>query len=561
MNTLSTSVGGSAADLSGIWDFTFLKTPLDALKVSKLRFDSCAAVPGCFDFLPQCRMMRGTGVYRRQVTCGGEMILTSEGLGLRGAFFWDGKKIGSTEFPFTLEKFRFDAGAPGPHELIIAVNNEFDDSPGSLFRRNYDFYAHGGIYRPVSIAPVQPIELETLQVIPLDAKKGEVEVTIVLTGKTAKLGSAALRWDDGVFTDTLKLKNGRGKGVFRVPDPKVWSPETPDLHTVTVKVKEQEFSATFGIRVITISKGKLLLNGKALKIAGTNRHDAHPDFGYAVPDEIRLRDLLMLKHQGFNCIRGCHYPQSGAFLDMCDRLGMMVWEESLGWGNRAEVGDPLFRERQIRQTAMMARKSINHPCVIMWGCLNECASETPEGRELVKMLIETLHKADPSRPVTFGSNRSTRDICMDLVDIISFNTYPCWYGGSEDQYFDKEGLYKSLQVLVDFASTPEYKNKPLFISEIGAEAIPGNHSGMRWSEEYQASLLSEAMRYVLESKRCTGIFLWQFCDIRTYISCNCQSRPGGFNRKGMVEGNRNPKPSFREVGKVIAEFFAKKAAK
>ena len=561
MNTLSTSVGGGAADLSGIWDFTFLKTSLDALKVSKLRFDSSATVPGCFDFLPQCRMMRGTGVYRRRVTCGGEMILTSEGLGLRGAFFWDGKKIGGTEFPFTLEQFRFDAGAPGPHELIIAVSNEFDDTPGSLFRRNYDFYAHGGIYRPVSIAPVLPIELEKLQVIPLDTKKGEVEVTVVLTGKTAKLGSAALRWDDGKSTDTLKLKNGRGKGVFRVPNHKVWSPETPNLHTVTVKVKEQEFSATFGIRVVTVSKGKLLLNGKALKIAGTNRHDAHPDFGYAVPDEIRLRDLLMLKQQGFNCIRGCHYPQSGAFLDMCDRLGMMVWEESLGWGNRSELADPLFRKRQIRQTEMMVRKSINHPCVIMWGCLNECSSDTPEGRELVEMLVKTLHKADPSRPVTFGSNRTTRDICLDLVDIISFNTYPCWYGGTEEQYFDKEGLYRSLQTLVDFASAPEYKNKPFFISEIGAEAIPGNHSGMRWSEEYQAGLLSEAMRFVLESKRCTGIFLWQFCDIRTYVSCNCQSRPGGFNRKGMVDGSRNPKPSFREVGKVIGEFFPKKAAK
>lgn len=552
------TVSEKLMDLSGIWNFAFTKAPIADISVTEMRFDSLAAVPGCYDLLPGCKFKRGTGVYCRTVNISGPVELTLHGIGLRGAVYWDGEKKDEIDAPFSKRVLRFDAGAPGDHQLVIAVNNEFDTHPSSLFKTNYDFYAHGGIYRKVTIAPATAVYPDFVKVLPLDIEAGTVEVDLQFLGAVEGSSAASLAWDGNAATDEITLENGRGKGTFKVPSPRIWSPESPELHTLTIKTGDCEYTTRFGLRKVTAADGKLFLNGKRIKIAGTNRHDAHPDFGYAVPMDIRLRDLLMLKQQGFNCIRGCHYPQDEEFLDLCDDMGMLVWEESLGWGNKEpDLADPLFRERQLRETERMVKKSINHPCVIMWGFLNECDSNFPVAREIIAPIAQMLRKADPSRPVTFGSHRLTKDLCLDLIDIISFNTYPCWYGDGVDQYFEKECLINHLEKLAEFASSPEFKDKPLIISEIGAEALPGDHSGMRWSEEYQAELLSATMRHVLETDRFTGTFLWQFCDIRTYINNACQVRTGGFNHKGMVDGSRMPKISWNEVGKTIRECLNK----
>ena len=143
---------------------------------------------------------------------------------------------------------------------------------------------------------------------------------------------------------------------------------------------------------------------------------------------------------------------------------------------------------------------------------------------------------------------------MGSFEIFSVNFFfksPCWYGGSYEQFPDKEYLHFYLQDLAEFASSPQYREKPLIISEIGAEGVPGDHSGMRWSEEYQSDLLCEALRHCLSSERYSGTFLRQFCDTRTCISNSCQLRTGGFNHKGIVDGRCNKKLAFNATGSTI----------
>lgn len=536
-------------DLSGVWDFTFQQAPFAEFCVTELSFDSSAAVPGCFDLLPGKFLKRGTGVYRRSVdNTGGMIALTLEGLGLRGKVYWDRELIAEIDCAFSQRVLRFDAGETGKHELIIAVNNEFDDSPSSMFFRNYDFYAHGGIYRKVYIDKIDGFDLEYLKILPIDPRAGVVSVELKLWGDTENCQEASATFDDNDQEVKCLLHDGAMKEVMQVPAPRLWSPESPNLHKIKIKVREKVFTAEFGLRSIEVKNGELFLNGNKLFLAGVNRHDAHPDFGYAIPQSIQVQDVLMLKAAGFNCIRGCHYPQSNDFLSLCDRVGMLVWEESLAWGNvESSMTDELFQKRQLQETRAMALKSINHPCVIMWGFLNECSSNLPSARELIRSLSEMLHHTDPTRPVTYASHQLTADCCLDLIDVISFNTYPGWYREGVDQFFDPATVKSHLEELEKFASDEKYKDKALLISEIGAEAMPGLRGGQRWSEDYQADLLVYVMQYVKNSPRWSGALLWQYCDSRTYISNASQFRPAGFNFKGIVDSHRQAKEAWRRL--------------
>ncbi|MBQ9972400.1 MAG: hypothetical protein IJP24_02650, partial [Firmicutes bacterium] len=124
------------------------------------------------------------------------------------------------------------------------------------------------------------------------------------------------------------------------------------------------------------------------------------------------------------------------------------------------------QKHQLQENHAMALKSINHPCVIMWGFLNECCSNLPTSRPLIKSLTEMLHNTDPTRPVTYGSHQLTSDCCLDLIDVISFNTYPGWYREGTDQFFDPTTVKTHLEELEKFASDKKYKDKALLISEV-----------------------------------------------------------------------------------------------
>ncbi|MBR4664609.1 MAG: hypothetical protein IKO93_12115, partial [Lentisphaeria bacterium] len=282
-------------NLSGLWDFAFLPEGTSlADSLAGLRFETLAAVPGCFDLMPEYYLRRGTGVYRRQVEAGGEMELISDGLGLRGEIYWDRQRIAVIDAPFSRRSIRFDAGKSGRHELIIAVNNEFDDTPSSLFRRNYDFYAHGGLFRPVTLAPASAIRAEELKIIPLGPEKGTVRIAVRFSGKTAGLTQAEVRFDRQEKSLVLPLENGSGEQFFQVPSPHLWSPDDPFLHQAEISVGGEVFAVEFGLRKIECRAGKLYLNGKELFLKGVNRHDQSPLFGASVPETMWVMDLQNL---------------------------------------------------------------------------------------------------------------------------------------------------------------------------------------------------------------------------------------------------------------------------
>ena len=540
--------------LNGFWDFGFVGELEEYKGIEQVNYTIQLPVPGCFDLEPGLKLRRGVGVYQTRVVIGGKVTLRFDGLGPNAEIYWDGKNIGSYDLPFSVAEYRFDAGEEGKHTLTVAVDNRADDTKESIFPGFYDFYRHGGIYRNVAIERTPEVEISYLKIIPTDIEKGLAEVTVELAGNFPAEVKAEFSFD-GKSPVTEKITNGKGTFTLSVPDFKLWSCEEPNLHKLTVSIPGAERSAVFGMRIVEAKEGKIFLNGKEVKLLGYNRHDCHPDFGYSMPEMLIKRDIEIIKAQGCNFIRGCHYPQSETVLDWCDKLGMLFWEESMGWGNGEEyLVNETFRARQHEQTRRMARKSINHPCVIMQGFMNELRSDLEPGLSLIRELAAILKEEDGSRPVTYASNIPFTDIALQEVDIVSFNIYPGWYINSQMsdvQQFDAEGLEKALQKYETILERPELKDKPFIISEIGGAALPGCHGDVRWTEEYQADLATSIFSHVLNTPRCSGVAIWMFCDTRSFNDYRIPSRPRGFNNKGLMDEYRRPKLSWNAVTKLL----------
>ena len=509
--------------LNGLWDFTF-----DGGTPTKM------SVPGCFDAAGPFRGQRGRGVYSRLVNGSGPMELNCGGLGLRASFYWDGKEIGREVTAYAPVRIRFDAGQPGDHELKIVCDNTIEETPESEFRRFYDFYGYGGIYRDVTLRPLPSTFFDSVRPYP-DPENGTLRIRMKLSGPERETEVRI----DGTLCGTF---SGSGEASFRIPSPDLWSPDSPRLHLLELDCGTDRFSCRFGLRKIEVKDRKIFLNGKPLRIAGVNRHDVFPDTGAAVsPDRLR-RDLIMIKEAGFNMIRGSHYPQSQAMLDLADELGLLVWDEILGWENPLEsLTDKEFQRRQVSSLTRMIESSLHHPCILAWGFLNEAATNDPAARDCVKLLYQTAKELDPDRLVTYATMHGEKDVCLDLVDAVCFNTYPGWYSGTH-LFFENRIVTEPLKKLISFVrSTPAIADKPVLISEIGAGALVGDHSGRRWSEEYQAQLIECAVSCALEDPECSGILLWQFCNTPVDDNGRIMMRPRGFNNKGLVDEFRNPK--------------------
>jgi beta-glucuronidase len=262
--------------------------------------------------------------------------------------------------------------------------------------------------------------------------------------------------------------------------------------------------------------------------------------------------MQMIKAAGMNFVRGSHYPQSTHMLDLADELGLLVWDESLGWENPLDsLTNDEFIRRQKSALTRMIHNSVNHPCIVFWGFLNEAITDDESARRCVAELTATVKAEDSSRLVTYATMMSDRDKCLDLVDVVAFNTYPGWYSGTYT-FFEEDIVKAELNRLAEFSkNTPELADKPMIISEIGAAALPGDHSGRRWSEEYQSQLILATLKLIQQDPRYCGVLYWQFCNSQVDDNGRIMMRPRGYNNKGLVDEFRKPKLAWHDLQKVL----------
>ena len=185
-----------------------------------------------------------------------------------------------------------------------------------------------------------------------------------------------------------------------------------------------------------------------------------------------MHDVLLLKDLEANSVRTAHYPNDELFLDLCDELGILVWEENHARGLCLEqMQNPNFEPQAEQVTREMVLSHYNHPSVYIWGILNECASDSEFGKQCYEKQFAIIRALDKTRPCSFASCKFKTDISFGLPDVVSYNIYPKWYHDTPvDAYLND--LYTWVQ------TETEGKGKPFLVTEIGAGGIYGYRTQM-----------------------------------------------------------------------------------
>lgn len=509
--------------------------------------------PSCWETYPDFGNYRGEGIYKTTFAAQGNIRLEFKGISHTATVYLDGEKIASHYNAFTMFDTVVKALPAGEHTLTIRVDNSF--GPDSALHVPNDYMTYGGINRPAALEILKDAYIEWVHVTPHfdGCWHADVEVKVKNISDTPFCGNIRAEIEGNTYEWTDCSIPADSSELFRTAmtfeNVTSWTPKTPVLYTVNTALLQNgivtdDLIDRFGFRQVSIEGKKILLNGEPLRIKGFCRHEDHPQFGCALPFEAIAADLAIIRHLGGNSVRTSHYPNDEIFLDLCDEQGILVWEENHARGLSLEnMQNPNFEPQAEQVILEMITAHYNHPCIYIWGILNECASDTEYGRECYRKQFELIQKLDCSRPRSFSSCRYKTDISLDLPDVVSYNIYPQWYHNSP-VLETLDDLYQWVQQESGGAG------KPFLVTEIGAGGIYGyrNNYNSKWTEDYQAQAIDKQLSTVLHYEDCCGVYIWQFCDVRVSDEW-FSGRPRTMNNKGIVDEYRRRKLCYEVVKK------------
>lgn len=543
--------------LDGIWDFT----------MEGVDKAYTMPVPGVWEQHPDFNVHRGVGTYSRTVYVKNHTNLRLEfkGVSHTAHVYFDGQKVAHHYNAFTPFACLIKNVEKGWHTLEVKVDNRF--GPDSALHIPNDYFTYGGIIRPVTLEELPGAYLKWVHFTPTltdGAWSGKTQIcveslsdtplSLTLTTSLAGVGQAQSFTLAPNATQVLTF-------TAAYPQAKCWCHQDPQLYLLETVLEGEGFADDLiervGFRTVSWDKHRLMINGKCEFLKGFNRHEDIARMGCAVPVQMMAHDMDLMLDMGANAVRTCHYPNDERFLDLCDQKGMLVWEENHARGQTLEeMLNPNFQPQCEVCIDEMIENHYNHPSIVIWGILNECASDEPQGRELYARQYEQIKRLDPTRPTTHASNRYYKDICLDLPDMVSYNLYNGWYFNlSSAQELDKT---------VDWIQTQTGgKDKPMIVSEFGAGAVYGHRDTARekWSEEGQCDILEENITTYLNNPHLTGMFIWMFADCRItgYRESKLfKYRPKTQNNKGVVDFYRRPKLAYYTVQKLFREDKGRK---
>jgi len=586
-------------NLGGPWEL-WRKVTDDTITWQQVKLPHCFNAFDAVD--PDTTYYQGPGWYRTRLKVenpypNGRTLLHFEGAGQKTEVYVEQKKVGShiggyDEFvvDITDEAVAAITKQDNKETASIAVlcdnSRDLEMIPSNLS----DFNLYGGLYRYVNLIYVPAVSLERVHVESNVGVDGTASVTIngrlynpTNIKEPVKLSIQIFDPQGKVLhTKTKNLTPWTGEQALDslpIDKPWLWSPKRPSLYkcVVTLDTPSGQHTVTerFGLRYFEFIKhGPFKLNGERLLLRGTHRHEDHAGLAAAMTEDLIRKELTLIKEMGANFIRLAHYQQSRIVLDLCDELGILVWEE-IPWC-RGGLGAEKYKAQARRMLTNMIDQHRNHPSVIIWGLGNE--NDWPGDfeefdknkiRVFMTELNDLAHKLDPSRKTAIRRC----DFCKDIVDVYSPSIWAGWYRGryteyknSSEEEMKKVDHFLHVEYGGDSHARRHAEDPDSIISKIATGqgtdergmdylltgGVARASSDGDWSETYICNLFDWHLKEQETMNWLTGAAQWVFKDFSTPL------RPGNpvprVNQKGVIERDHTIKEGYY----VFQSYWAEK---
>ncbi|WP_338287380.1 glycoside hydrolase family 2 TIM barrel-domain containing protein [Luteolibacter sp. LG18] len=509
------------------------------------------------------------GSYRRTFTVpkewdGKEVFVNFDGA---DSFFYlwiNGKYVGFSKDSRSPADFNITKELK-PGENIIAVE-VYRYSDGSYLECQ-DMWRLSGIFRSVYLQATPKVQVRDVFALP-DLDGDYKDGTLSVKTTVRNLGDAA----KPVPALSVSLFDAAGKSVaaadseaagelapgaeqvvsldLKVSDPAKWTAETPNLYTVVVKGADEAVSFRTGFRKVEIKNGIYLINGKPVKLKGTNRHEMNPDTGHAVTREQMVQDIIRLKEANINHVRTCHYPDDPYWYELCDTYGIYLMDEAnieshgYYYGEQSLSHPPEWKAAHVQRVVNMVQRDKNHASVVFWSLGNEAGP----GKNF-QAAHEALKAIDTSRPDHYERNSSIVDVDSTMYPGVD------WVQGLAAQKNRKKPFY-----ICEYAHTMNNAMGNLADYWEAIESSDNIIGASIWEWQDQAihakEIEGKAVVDLERGKPEPGVK-----KIEAYGG-NFGDKPndGLFILKGVVFANRDPKPAFWEVKRVYQDITASAVA-
>ena len=502
---------------------------------------------------------------------GRDLLLNFGAVDYSSTIWVNGQEVGHNQGGHV--PFQFDIAPyvkPGVNRLTLRVEDKQDpEQPRgkqsvTAIPQEIDYYCTTGIWQTVWLEPVPSVRIEELRVI-THAHRNLVELVVYLHAPSSdwRLEVEVTDQDRLVTRSEARTAVATGHLVLSIPYAKLWSPESPHLYDLTIRLYDDgklldEVRSYFGMRGIELRDGKFLLNGASVYLQMILDQGYWPQSYLTAPsDEALQTDIGWAKAFGFNGVRKHQKIEDPRWLYWCDRLGVMVWEEmpnAREWSLEAE-------EKLSAEWQRAVRRDYNHPCIIAWVPVNESmgfpqlAQQHAGQYAFIERMVRTTRRMDATRPVIDNDGWEHTDIA-DVCAIHDYSPSSEVLLKRYEKTLAGEGLPATVWIGDKplFARGSKYRGQPIVLSEVGGFlAIPPDIPPEQRDVLYRFYDSFERPEELVEKYRdlMNGIaslrFLGGFCytqltDIEQEIN-------------GLLTYDRQPKVPAEEIARIHREML------